>query len=61
VFFVFLLAFVFDPLCFHVLVGRGFERSARSRRRVRGCLVDSPRAPRGRSVIRGHYWRFYLL
>jgi hypothetical protein len=22
-------------------------------RRVRGCLADSPRAPRGRSVIRG--------
>jgi hypothetical protein len=61
VFFVFLLAFVFDLLCFRVLIGRGFARSARARRTVRGCVADSPRAPRGRSVIRGRYWRFCLL
>jgi hypothetical protein len=61
VFFVFLLAFVFDPLCFRVLVGRGFGRSARAGRTVRGCLADSPRAPRGWSVIRGRYWRFCWL
>jgi hypothetical protein len=61
VLFVFLLAFVFDPLCFRVLVGRGFRRSARAGRTVRGCLADSQRAPRGRSVIRGRYWRFCLL
>jgi hypothetical protein len=53
VFFVYLLVFVFDPLWFQVLVGQGFERSACSGRTVRGCLADSPRAPRGRSVIRG--------
>jgi hypothetical protein len=53
VFFVFLLAFVFDPLGFQVLVGRGFGRSACEGRIVRGCLADSPRAPRGRSVFRG--------
>jgi hypothetical protein len=52
VFFVFLLAFVFDPLCFCVLIGRGFGRSACVGRTVRGCLADSPRAPRGRSVFR---------
>jgi hypothetical protein len=28
---------------------------------VRGCLADSPRAPRRRSVIRGRLWRFCLL
>jgi hypothetical protein len=53
VFFVFLLAFVFDLLCFRVLVGQGFGRSACTGRTVRGCLADSPRAPRGRSVFRG--------
>jgi hypothetical protein len=53
VFFVFLLAFIFDPLCFRVLVGRGFGRSACAGWTVRGCLADSPRAPRGRSVFRG--------
>jgi hypothetical protein len=53
VFFVFLLAFVFDPLCFRVLVGRGFGRSACAGRTIRGCLAGSPCAPRGRSVIRG--------
>jgi hypothetical protein len=53
VFFVFLLAFVFDPLCFRVLVGRGFGQSVCTRRTVRGCVADSPRAPRGRSVFRG--------
>jgi hypothetical protein len=53
VFFVFLLAFVFDPLCFRVLVGRGFRRSACVGRTVRGCLADSPRASLGRSVFRG--------
>jgi hypothetical protein len=37
-------------------------RTVRSRgRMVRGCLADSPRAPRGRSVIRGRLWRFCLL
>jgi hypothetical protein len=53
VFFVFLFAFIFDPLCFRVLVGRGFGRSACAGRTVRGCLLDSPRAPRGRSIFRG--------
>jgi hypothetical protein len=53
VFFVFLLAFVFDPLCFRVLVGRGFGRSACAGRTVRGCLADSPRASRRRSVFQG--------
>jgi hypothetical protein len=53
VFFVFLLGFAFDPRCFRVLVGRSFGRSACAVRTVRGCLADSPRAPRGRSVIRG--------
>jgi hypothetical protein len=53
VFFVFLLGFAFDPLCFRVLVGRSFGRSACAGRIVRGCLADSPRAPRGRSVFRG--------
>jgi hypothetical protein len=52
-FFVFLLGFAFDPWCFRVLVGRSFGRSACAGRTVRGCLADSPRAPRGRSVIRG--------
>jgi hypothetical protein len=53
VFFVFLLGFAFDPRWFRVFVGRSFERSACAGRTVRGCLADSPRAPRGRSVIRG--------
>jgi hypothetical protein len=53
VFFVFLLVFVFNLLCFRVLVGRGFGRSVCTGRTVRGCLADSPRAPPGRSVIRG--------
>jgi hypothetical protein len=53
VFFVFLLIFVFDPSWFQVFVGQGFGRSACSGRTVRGCLADSPRAPHGRSVIRG--------
>jgi hypothetical protein len=53
VFFVFLLAFVFDPLGFQVLVGQGFRRSACAGRTVRGCLANSPRAPCGRSVFRG--------
>jgi hypothetical protein len=57
----FLLAFVFDLLCFRVLVGRGFGRSAHAGGTVRWCLADSPRSPRGRSVIRGCYWRFCLL
>jgi hypothetical protein len=51
--FMFLLGFVFDPSWFQVLVGQGFGRSACSGRTVRGCLADSPRAPRGRSIIRG--------
>jgi hypothetical protein len=53
VFFVFLIGFAFDPWCFQVLVGRSFGRSACAERTVRGCLADSPRAPRGRSIIRG--------
>jgi hypothetical protein len=53
VFFVFFLVFVFDPLCFRALVGRCFGQSAVVARTVRGCLADSPRAPRRRSVIRG--------
>jgi hypothetical protein len=53
VFFVFLLAFHFDPSWFGVLVGRSFGRSTCAGRTVRGCLANSPRAPRGRSVIRG--------
>jgi hypothetical protein len=53
VFFVFLLAFRFDPSWFRVLVGRSFGRYACTGRTVCGCLADSPRAPRGRSVIRG--------
>jgi hypothetical protein len=53
VFFVFLLAFRFDPSWFWVLVGRSFGRSACAGRTVRGCLADSPRAPRGQSVFRG--------
>jgi hypothetical protein len=53
VFFVFLLGFTFNLWCFRVLVGRGSGRSACAGRTVRGCLADSPRAPRGRSVIRG--------
>jgi hypothetical protein len=53
VFFIFLLSFAFYPLCFRVLVGQSFERFACVGRTVRGCLADSPRAPRGRSVFRG--------
>jgi hypothetical protein len=53
VFFVFLLGFAFDPRCFGVLVGRSFGWSACAGRTVRGCLAESPRAPRGWSVIRG--------
>jgi hypothetical protein len=60
VFFVFLLVFAFDPLCFQVLVGRGFGRSACAGRTVRGCLADSPRAPRGRSVFRGSLLKVLL-
>jgi hypothetical protein len=52
-FFVFLLGFTFEPRCFRVLVGRSFGQSVCAGRTVRGCLADSPRAPRGRSVIRG--------
>jgi hypothetical protein len=53
VFFVSLLGFAFDPWCFRVLVWRSFGRSACAGQTVRGCLADSPRAPRGQSVIRG--------
>jgi hypothetical protein len=53
VFFVFLLNFAFDPLCSRVLFGRSFGRSACAGQTVRGCLADSPRAPRGRSIFRG--------
>jgi hypothetical protein len=51
VFFVFLLGFAFDPWCFRVLVERSFGRSACAGQIVRVCLANSPRAPRGRSVI----------
>jgi hypothetical protein len=61
VFFVFLLVFSLDPRCFRVLVGRSFGRSACAGRTVRGCLADSPRAPRGRSVIRGASLEVLLL
>jgi hypothetical protein len=37
-FFVFLLSFAFDPLCFRALVGQSFGRSACAGRTVRGCL-----------------------
>jgi hypothetical protein len=53
VFFVFLLGFTFDPRCFRVLVGRSFGRSACAGRTVRVLPADSPRAPRGQSVICG--------
>jgi hypothetical protein len=53
VFFVSFLSFAFDLWCFQVLVGRSFGQSACAGRTVRGCLADSPRAPRGRSVFRG--------
>jgi hypothetical protein len=38
-----------------------FRTVRSSGRTVRGCLADSPRAPRGQSVIQGRLWRFYLL
>jgi hypothetical protein len=38
-----------------------FRTVRSSGRTVCGCLADSPRAPRGRSVIRGRLWRFCLL
>jgi hypothetical protein len=47
------LGFAFDPWCFRVLVRLSFGRSACVGRTVRGCLADSPRAPRGWPVIRG--------
>jgi hypothetical protein len=53
VFFVFSLAFIFDPLCFCVLIGRGFGRSACVGRTVRGCLADSPRGSCGQSAPAG--------
>jgi hypothetical protein len=37
-----MLAFVFDPLCFRVLVGRGFGRSAGAWRTVRVLPADGP-------------------
>jgi hypothetical protein len=52
VFVVFLLGIAFDPFWFQALVRRGFGRSAAAARTVRGCLADSPRAPRGRSIFR---------
>jgi hypothetical protein len=38
-----------------------FRTVRSSGRTVRGCLADSPRAPRGRSVIQRRLWRFCLL
>jgi hypothetical protein len=38
-----------------------FRTVCSSGRTVRGCLADSPRAPRGRSVIQGRLWRFWSL
>jgi hypothetical protein len=58
VFFVFLLAFIFDPLCFRVLVGRGFGRSACAGRTIRRCRADSPRVPGGQSVCSPRTVRF---
>jgi hypothetical protein len=52
VFVVFLLVFVFDPFCFHVLVGRGFGQSAAEARTVRG-QANSLRPPRRQSVFQG--------
>jgi hypothetical protein len=50
VFFMFLLGFAFDPLCFRVLVGRSFVRSACAGRTVRVCRADSPRVRCGQST-----------
>jgi hypothetical protein len=58
VFFVFLLVFAFDPLCFRVLVGRGFGRFVCAGRTVRGCLADSPRVPGGQSACSPRTVRF---
>jgi hypothetical protein len=54
---------VLARLSFRSVVALSFRwerfRTVRSSgRTVRGCLADSPRAPRGRSVIRGRLWRF---
>jgi hypothetical protein len=38
-----------------------FRTVRSSGRTVSGCLADSPRAPHGRSVIRGRLWRFWSL
>jgi hypothetical protein len=38
-----------------------FRTVRSSGRTVRGCLADSPRAPRGWSVVLGRLWRFCLL
>jgi hypothetical protein len=58
VFFVFLLSFTFDPLCFRVLVGRSFGRSACAGRTVRVCRADSPRVPGGQSACSPRTVRF---
>jgi hypothetical protein len=54
VFFVFLLAFVFDPLCFCVLFGRGFGQSAGAWRTVHMLPADGP-------FFGVRYWRFCWL
>jgi hypothetical protein len=38
-----------------------FRKIRSNGRTVRGCLADSPRAPRGRSVIQGRLWWFGLI
>jgi hypothetical protein len=38
-----------------------FRTVCSSGRTVRGCLADSPCAPRGRSVIRVRLWWFFVL
>jgi hypothetical protein len=57
---------VLARLCFLSVLVSSFDwkwfRTVRSSgRTVRGCLADSPRAPRGRSVIQGRLWRFWSL
>jgi hypothetical protein len=61
VFFVFLLGLIFRSVVALSFCWVRFRTVRSSRRTVRGCLADSPRAPRGRSVIRGRLWRFCVL
>jgi hypothetical protein len=57
---------VLARLRFRSVVALSFRRERfravrSSGRTVRGCLADSPRAPLGRSVIRGRLWWFGLV